>query len=116
MKITEVTVHAGRVIPHPFESYANLRPDVTLKAELRDGEDVTTAVKTLQAKAEELVEEHKEHLIDGLRELREQVLRSDEIGRLESMIRTSQQRLEQLRAGNGAAALPERTDDEEIPL
>ena len=42
MKITEITVHASRTLPHPVEQFANIRPSVTLKAEL-NGDDATEA-------------------------------------------------------------------------
>ena len=55
MQITEITVHAGRTFNHPYESYSNLRPSLTLRAILTDGEDHLAATKALQAQAEGLV-------------------------------------------------------------
>lgn len=58
MKIQEITVHASRTLPHPIESYANIKPEVTLRATLDDGDDPAEAVRQLQATAENLVENH----------------------------------------------------------
>jgi hypothetical protein len=57
-KVTEITVSSGRVLPHPHESYANLRPSLSLKASLEDGESVEDAALILQVKAEILLEAH----------------------------------------------------------
>jgi hypothetical protein len=62
MRITEITVSAGRVIPHPRESYANLRPMLTLKATVEEGETVAAVVAWTQAQAETLLSAH----IDGM--------------------------------------------------
>lgn len=64
MKVTEITVSAGRVIPHPRESYANLRPMLSLKASIDDGEGVKAATELLQAVAEDLLAAHVAKLTD----------------------------------------------------
>jgi hypothetical protein len=58
--------HAGRVFPHPHVSYANLRPGVTLKATLAEGEDVGEATRTLQTMAESLVEAHQQFMAKAI--------------------------------------------------
>lgn len=59
MQITEITVHAGQVFPHPHVSYANLRPALTLKATVAEGESVDEAIAALQAIAHAKLELHK---------------------------------------------------------
>lgn len=107
MKVTEIVVSAGRVVSHPLESYSNLRPQVTLKAQLDEGEDYTTAVKELQARAEGLVEDHKNALVNNIVELDRLQKREREIASLEKSIRRDQATLTELRNGN--AALPALT-------
>lgn len=97
MKITHITISAGRTFNHPFESYSNLRPHVQLDAELDDGDDVTTCIKELQAKAEGFVEDHKQHMLKSLQNLQEMQSREREIIRLESLIKASQDKLQSYR-------------------
>lgn len=97
MKVTEITVTAGRTFNHPHESYSNLRPSVTMKASLDDGEDASDATKALQAKAERLVEDHKNTLLDTLNQIYEQDQVDSQIADLERQLTTAQARLERLR-------------------
>lgn len=96
-KITEITVSAGRVIPHPFQQYANLRPMITLKAEIEPGEDPTEAAKGLQAKAEGLVEDHSRYMVKSPEELEELSRRQAKVASLEASIRRAQEDLDRLR-------------------
>lgn len=109
MKITEIVVSAGRTFNHPYESYSNMKPQVTVKATVDDGEDLFTVTKDLQAKAESLVEDHKTHLLNSLRELENMRMRDQKIAQLEKLIRTSQGELEDMRKGLPAA--PEEEED-----
>lgn len=68
MQIKTITVRAGRVLSHPTEEYANIRPSIELVAEIDQGEDFKQATKQLQAQAEQLVEEHANQLIESLRD------------------------------------------------
>ena len=97
MKITQVTVSAGRVIPHPMQDFANLRPSVQLVATVEDGEDAGVVIRKLQAQAEQMVEDHKDHLISSIHDLEEMATRDREIAQLERLISGSQERLTQLR-------------------
>lgn len=99
MKVTQVTVNAGRTFNHPYESYSNLRPSVTFTAQVEDGEDYRAITHKLQAEAEQMVEDHKQHMLDSLHKLEEMNLREREIAKLDSLIKTSQSRLEALRCG-----------------
>lgn len=98
-RVTEITVNAGRTFNHPYESYSNLRPSVTIKAELLEGEDWEAATKELQAKAESMVEEHKQHMLRSLKELHDLTVRQREVASLEDSIRGAQSRLDRLRKG-----------------
>jgi len=63
MQITEITVTSGRTFNHPYESFSNLRPTISLKATLTEGDNVDKEAKNLQCKAESLVEAHKEKML-----------------------------------------------------
>ncbi|MDE2020777.1 MAG: hypothetical protein KGJ13_10610, partial [Patescibacteria group bacterium] len=69
MKINSIEVTAGRTFNHPHEQYSNLRPEVRMVATIEDGEDATKAVQELQAKAEQLVEDHKNGLLSSIEQL-----------------------------------------------
>lgn len=97
MKVIEVNVSAGRVVPHPFVSYANLKPQVSVKAIIEDGEDWQKITKELQAHAEQLVEDHKDNLIKQLEELEELSQRQREVAKLSDGIREAQRRLDNIR-------------------
>jgi hypothetical protein len=38
MRITKITVTASRTWPDPFKNFANIRPELTLEAEIGDDE------------------------------------------------------------------------------
>lgn len=97
MKITTLTVTAGRTFNHPHESYSNLRPEVVLTASLEDGDDPDACVKQLQARAESLVEDHKNGLLKSIEELHELGQLRSEMLSLGSQVQRHQQRLEEIR-------------------
>lgn len=105
MKIEKITVSAGRTFNHPFESYSNLRPEVHLVASVEDGDDPEKCAKELQAKAESLVEDHKQNMLRSLEMIREMDIRNREMARLGSLIKTSQEALERYR-GNPIGEKP----------
>lgn len=97
MKITEISVTAGRTFNHPYEQFANLRFDMHLNARLEDGEDPTEAIKALTAQTEELAEGHKQALLKDIRTL-EKIQRSNrEISELEDRMAQADGRLKELR-------------------
>lgn len=113
MKLKTVTVSAGRTFNHPYENYSNFKHHVELTADLEDVDgDGRAAVKHLQARAEAMAEEHKQHLLGSVRELRELQEYQQEIASLETTIKGAQERLEKARAamvltpalGDGAEA------------
>ncbi len=89
-----------------------MRPHVRIIATLDEGEDPSTVTKDLQAKAESLVEDHKQHLLNSLHELENMKLRDQKIAQLERLIKTSQSELDGMRKGlpSGSVGL----SDEEI--
>lgn len=122
MHVTEITVSAGRVVNHPYEQYSNLRPNITIKAQLEEGEDFEAATRTLQAKAERLVEDHKNALLENLKEIHFLTQRQKELASLEDGLKRTQSRIDQIRAdmpeqtaieGIGMLPTPVSTDDEE---
>lgn len=98
MKITEINVSAGRVISHPIEQYSNLKPMVSLKAVLDDGEDFEAATKQLQAKAEGLVEDHANQLTKHIRDMFYLGEKEKEAKRLEDTLIAGQKRLQEIRS------------------
>lgn len=102
MNITEIVVVAGRTFNHPHEQYSNLRPEVTLRATLNDGEDPASAVKSLQHKAEGLVEDHKQGLLKSLDELYQLSQQQAEIRGLQGELKRAQDRLDDIRRQNPA--------------
>ena len=105
-KITEITVNAGRTFNHPYESYSNLRPSITFTASLEDGEDYEAVAKQLQAKAEQMVEDHKNALLRNLEEIESLSRAHREYASLEAGIQKMQRQVEELRRQNPALALP----------
>lgn len=98
-KITEVVISAGRTFNHPHESYSNLRPQVTFKAEVLDGEDAIEVAKDLQAKAEGLIEDHKRMMLESIEELYDLGQKQARIAGLRSTIERAQQELDEARKG-----------------
>ena len=102
MKITSIVVNAGRTFNHPYESYSNLRPSVTLTASIEDGDNPDECAKSMQARAEELVENHKQHLLSSLERLHQLSILQRETASLEQNITAGQRRLEHLRTERAA--------------
>ncbi len=100
MKITEITVTAGRTFNHPHEQYSNLRPEVTLRATLDESDDPVKAAADLQQKAETLVEDHKQGLLSSIESLYELTQQQAEVRRLGDEMKRVQDRLNELRAEN----------------
>jgi len=106
MQVTEIVVTAGRTFNHPYESYSNLRPQVVLKASLAEDENFAEAVKKLQAEAESLVEDHKNHLLRSLEQLERLRVNTSEAASLGRQIEKAQQWLDELRAAHPDLDLP----------
>lgn len=100
MRVTEITVTAGRTFNHPYESYSNLRPEVTLRATLFDGDDDTACTRELQARAERLVEDHKAGMLESLAAINDMSIRRARIADLERLLSRSQSELDSLRAAD----------------
>ena len=97
MKITEIVVSAGRTFNHPHEEYSNLKPQVTLKAAVDEGEDPVTATKELQARAEGLVEDHKNGLLKSIEELWQMSQAQSRLVGLGRQLREAQREMDSLR-------------------
>jgi ABC-type transporter Mla subunit MlaD len=105
MQVTEVIVSAGRTFNHPYENYSNLKPQVTFKATLSEGEDVAAVTKELQAQAEGMVEDHKQNMLKSINQLYQLTQAKAEVEGLERQIRSAQHVLETLREDNPQLAL-----------
>jgi len=97
MKINTITVTAGRTFNHPHEQYSNLRPEVSMTATLEDGEDATKAAQELQARAEQIVEDHKRGLLGSIEELYQLTERQAEVRGLQNELKRAQERLDGIR-------------------
>jgi type II secretory pathway predicted ATPase ExeA len=97
MKIRQITVQAGRCFNHPYEQYSNLRPEITLHADLDDLDDPIAAAKELQQTAETLVEDHKRTMLKSIEELYRLTERQAEARRLGDQMRAVQERLDEIR-------------------
>lgn len=100
MKINTIQVTAGRTFNHPHEQYSNLRPSVTMVATLEEGEDPGAATRELQAKAEQIVEDHKQGLLQSIEELYQLTERQAEMRGLQRQLEAAQKRLETIRSEN----------------
>lgn len=107
MKINQITVTAGRTFNHPHEQYSNLRPEVVFTATVDEGEDAVAATKALQAQAEQLVEDHKNHLLKTLEESYQLTERQAEVRGLQKQLTAAQTRLTEIRSENPALELGE---------
>ncbi len=97
MKITEISVSAGRTFNHPHESYSNLRPSVSFKAICEEGDDPIAIAKDLQRQAEQLVEDHKQNMLKSLEDLYELTERQREMTTLQEQLGRAQSRLDEIR-------------------
>ena len=112
MKITEIIVHAGQGFNHPYEQFANFKPSVSLKAVLEDGEDPSLVVKQLQAKAEGMVEDHKNHILSTLRELHHLSVNEQRAADLSRKIAQAQRELDEIR--QHPKGLPEGEEEADL--
>lgn len=97
MKVTEITVHAGRTFNHPYEQYANFKPGLSLRATLDDGEDPTAVTKALQAHAEKMAEEQKQQVLADLHQLERHARMTSSIAATERQIENLQRELATLK-------------------
>ena len=114
MKIKNIKVMAGRTFNHPHESYSNFKPGLTIEADLEEGEDAAKAIKELQAKAESLVEDHKNNMLQSIEEIREIRELDREAQSLEETLKRGQERLVEIRKRRGdQPLLPLETNKDE---
>lgn len=64
MKIKEITATAGRTFNHPYESYANFRPSISITADIGEGDDLRTCLEELHLIAEADVERVKNAILE----------------------------------------------------
>lgn len=117
MKITTIKASAGRTIPHPHESYSNLKFHVELTAELKAGEDAGTAALQLQNEVDSLLKTNCDQRMAALQSEYEEARRKREeeyakqaaITKAAQAVREAERRLKCLQAG-------EDPDDEDYPF
>ena len=97
MKVTQITGHAGRTFNHPYESYSNLRPQVTLTATIDESDDPLAAARSLQHNAETLVEDHKRAMLQSIEELEQMRQGQQELAELGRLMAKQQARIDELR-------------------
>lgn len=105
MTIKTITVTAGRTFNHPHEQYSNLRPEVSMVAELAEGDVPSVAVRQLQQQAEGFVEDHKQSLLRSLEELHDLTERQAEMRGLQKQLSQAQCRLDEIRKSHPELAL-----------
>lgn len=98
MKVTEIVVSAGRTFNHPHEDYSNLKPQVTLKAALGEGDDPVAATKQLQALADGLVEDHKQGMLKSIEELHRLTEAQQRMIGLSRQLKANQDEIDRIRA------------------
>lgn len=122
MKIIQITVSAGRVIPHPTEQFSNMRPSLSYTAILEADDDPGEKTRELQAMAERAIEEHKVALILNMREIQEAAELQAEIAHWEKQSEKAKVELERLREKSDIndnalpIPFPVPKDDEECPF
>jgi len=97
MKITEITASAGRTFNHPHEEYSNLKPHVTLKATLEEGEDPAAVAKSLQQLAEQLVEDQKQGMLKALEDAYEMGEKKARMIGLARQLKAAQEEMDEIR-------------------
>lgn len=115
-KIIEVTVAAGRKFNHPYEDFSNLSPHLSIRAEIQEGEDPKEVIKSLQAEAESLIRDHKQHILFSLRQLHLMSQYERKVARLESSNTQAQQELEKLREQQEALLPAGEGTQEQLPF
>ena len=112
-KVVEITVHAGRTFNHPYESYANFKPGVSLRATISEDEDPQQAAKTLQEQAELLAENQKQQILADLYQIEQQSRISSSVAATRRQIEKLQVELANLERGQTQLTSPE--EEEEYP-
>lgn len=115
MRIKTIRVSAGRTIPHPHESYSNMKFFVELTAEIKATEDAARATARLQIHVDEMLSMEVALRLSEIeaaaakkREEREAEMKKQQILRdAERAIREAEHRLECIRKG---------VDPDEIPF
>lgn len=97
MHITEITAYAGRTFNHPHEDYSNLKPGITLKAVLAEGDDPVACAKTLQQQAEQLAEDQKQNMLAALEDIYQMGEAKTRMVGLAKQLKAAQDELDSLR-------------------
>ncbi len=63
MKLKEIIVRAGFTHPNPYRAFANVKPEVELRATLADGDDPAECAVQLQEQANAMLVKHTAELL-----------------------------------------------------
>lgn len=119
MEVKKISVSAGRTFNHPYEQYSNLRFDIHLEAEIREGGDYMQCVQALQHEAETRAEEHKAALLKDIHLLEEAARVSSKVSDLERRIKEANADLERMKewqknhTANGNLMLKHESENQE---
>ena len=97
MIVTQITIRAGRTFNHPHEQFSNLRCDVEATATVAENESAADAIKLLQSRLEEAVEEHKNKMLTDIRFLKQKAELEKSIAKAEREIQEREQYLKSMR-------------------
>jgi predicted nucleic acid-binding Zn-ribbon protein len=62
-RIIEITASSGTSFNHPYESYSNFKPSITLKAVVGEHEDPIYCIQNLQRQAHDFVTAEKDRIM-----------------------------------------------------
>jgi hypothetical protein len=112
MKVTNVTVWAGRTFNHPYENYSNFKPSISISADIAADGDYEKALEQLQTEAEQMMERHKERMLSDLERLRKIEFNTSRAERLHETIKQAEKELAVLKKDDvDALPAPEEEDD-----
>lgn len=69
MRVKEITVTSGLVLPHPKIQYSTLKPQLSITAELAEGENVAEAHIRLRHECDNLLRAHGLEMVRCAREV-----------------------------------------------
>jgi len=84
MKVKQVTVRAGRTIPHPTRSYSNVKTEIELVVDVESDDDPEQVISKARIQAEQIVHTHQEQVCESIRKGVEIVSTQSRIEQLEA--------------------------------
>jgi hypothetical protein len=106
--VTEITVSAGTSFNHPFESYSNFKPAVTIKVAVASDEDPKPIIERYQQRAHDLVLAEKSRILRALEQEHYREEAEQTLARAELQLKGARQNI----AAYNAKKEDEAVDDE----